>query len=183
MLQMKFWGVGGQGVVTAAKMLSKAVSLYEDEYAITVPSYGHERRGAPVNTSIIVDNEPVLINSFVYEPDMVVVFDPTIIDKGVDVAAGIRPESILVLNSEDEDVVKRYKALGFGTVYYAGGTRIAVEYIKRAIPNSSMLGAVAATGIVKIESVENAIIETFGIQRGEANAKAARRTHDETRKM
>ena len=180
---MKFWGVGGQGVVTAAKMLSKAVSLYEDEYAITIPSYGHERRGAPVNTSIIVDGEPVLLNSFVYEPDVVVVFDPTIVEKGVNIVAGIKPESILILNSEDEEVVKRYKALGFSTVYYAAGTRIAMEYIKRAIPNSSMLGAVAATGIVKIESVENAIIETFGTQRGKANAEAARRTCDETRKI
>ena len=60
MLQLKFFGIGGQGVVTGAKILSKAVSLYEDEYAVTIPSYGHERRGAPVNTSMIVDKEPVL---------------------------------------------------------------------------------------------------------------------------
>ena len=93
MIQLKFYGIGGQGVVTAAKLLSKAVSLYEDEYAITVPSYGHERRGAPVNTSIIVDREPVLLNSFVYEPDIVVVFDPELIHKKVNVAEGIHPNS------------------------------------------------------------------------------------------
>ena len=183
MLQLKFWGVGGQGVVTAAKMLSKAVSLHEDAYAITIPSYGHERRGAPVNTSIIIDTEPVLLNSFVYEPDMVVVFDPTIIDKKVAVAAGIKPTSTLILNTADEAVAQRYRDLGFGTVYYADGTQIAVDYIKRAIPNSSMLGAVAASGIVKIESVEKAIIETFGVKRGESNAAAARKTCEETRKM
>lgn len=183
MLQLKFWGVGGQGVVTAAKMLSKAVSLHEDEYAITIPSYGHERRGAPVNTSIIIDSEPVLLNSFVYEPDMVVVFDPTIIDKNVNIAAGIKPTSTLILNTEDEEVVKRYKALGFGKVIYADGTRFAVECIKRAIPNSSMLGAVAASGIVKIESVEKAIIETFGVKRGESNAAAARKTCEAAREM
>ena len=183
MLQLKFWGVGGQGVVTAAKMLSKAVSLHEDEYAITIPSYGHERRGAPVNTSIIIDGEPVLLNTFVYESDMVVVFDPTIIDKNANIAAGIKPESILVLNTGDEETAKRYKSLGFGTVYYADGTHYAIECIKRAIPNSSMLGAVAASGIVKMESVEKAIIETFGEKRGESNAEAARKTCEATRKM
>ncbi len=57
MIKLKFYGLGGQGVVTAAKMFSEAVSLYEDKYAITVPAYGHERRGAPVNTSIIMDEE------------------------------------------------------------------------------------------------------------------------------
>jgi len=183
MLQLKFWGVGGQGVVTAAKMLSKAVSLHEDEYAITIPSYGHERRGAPVNTSIIIDKEPVLLNSFVYEPDIVMVFDPAIIDKNVNVAAGIKQESVLILNSEDEKVVKRYKDLGFAKVYYADGTRIAVEHINRAIPNSSMLGAAAAAGICKVESVEKAIMETFGKKGGEQNAAAARETCENTKEM
>ena len=50
MIKLKFFGLGGQGIVTAAKTLSEAVSIYEEEYAITVPAYGHERRGAPVNT-------------------------------------------------------------------------------------------------------------------------------------
>ena len=48
MKRLKFYGLGGQGVVTAGKVLSSAVSLHEDKYAITVPAYGHERRGAPV---------------------------------------------------------------------------------------------------------------------------------------
>ena len=59
MLRIKFYGIGGQGAVTAAKILSQAVSIYQDEYAITVPAYGHERRGAPVSAHIILDNKPV----------------------------------------------------------------------------------------------------------------------------
>ena len=62
MKRIKFYGIGGQGAVTAAKVLSQAVSIYQDEYAITVPAYGHERRGAPVFAHIIVDTEPVLLN-------------------------------------------------------------------------------------------------------------------------
>lgn len=104
MIKLKFYGLGGQGVVTAATIFSEAVSLYEDKYAITVPAYGHERRGAPVSTSLVMDEKPVLVNSFVYEPDIVLVLDPTVNEKGVDVSGGIHDESILVLNSEDEEV-------------------------------------------------------------------------------
>ncbi len=183
MIQLKFYGIGGQGVVTAAKILSKAVSLYEDEYAITVPSYGHERRGAPVNTSIIVDTQPVLLNSFVYEPDIVIVFDPGIIDKKVDVAQGIHGESILILNSEKESVVARYQNLGFGKIYYVDGTAIAYRHIRRAIPNCSMLGAAAAAGVAGIDSIEKAIIETFGEKAGVKNAESARETYEKTREV
>ena len=183
MIQLKFYGIGGQGVVTAAKLLSKAVSLYEDEYAITVPSYGHERRGAPVNTSIIVDREPVLLNSFVYEPDIVVVFDPELIHKKVNVAEGIHPDSVLVLNSERKDVLKAYSEIGFRSIYYVDGTAIAYRHIHRAIPNCSMLGAVAAIGVAGIESVDKAIMETFGEKAGVKNAEAARETFESTRKM
>lgn len=61
MKRLKFYGLGGQGVVTAGKVLSSAVSLHEDKYAITVPAYGHERRGAPVFTDVIVIGNPPLL--------------------------------------------------------------------------------------------------------------------------
>ena len=180
MLQLKFFGVGGQGVVTAAKVLSKAVSLYEDEYAVTIPSYGHERRGAPVNTSVIVDKEPVLLNSFVYEPDIVIVFDPTLPSKNVNVAEGIHEDSVLVLNTSDEKVVAEFAKMGFKKIFYADGTQIAFDHIGRAIPNSSMLGAVAKAGVCSIESVEKAVAETFKETEGGGNASSARETYERT---
>ncbi len=183
MIKLKFYGLGGQGIVTAAKMLSEAVSLHEGKYAITVPAYGHERRGAPVNTSIIVDDEPVLINSFVYDPDIVLVMDHTIIEKHVDISQGIHENSILVLNTEDEKVLDIYKKYNFKEIFYVDGTRIALENIGMAIPNGSMLGALAATGITKIESAEKAIITTFGKKAGEKNAKAAREAYENIKKM
>lgn len=183
MIKLKFYGIGGQGIVTAGKMLSEAVSLHEGKYAVTVPSYGHERRGAPVNTSIILDDEPVLINSFVYEPDIVLVADHTIIDKGVDISEGIHENSILVLNTEDEKVLNTYKKFNFKKIYYVDGTRIALENIGKGIPNGSMLGVLAATGLVKIESVESAIKITFGEKAGEKNARAAREAYEKTKTM
>lgn len=179
---MKFYGLGGQGVVTGAKMLSKAVSLMEDKFAITVPAYGHERRGAPVNTSIIMDDDVVLLNSFVYEPDVVLVMDPLVPNKGVDIAAGIHQDSILVLNTDDAEVLANYQEYGFKEIYHVDATRIAVETIGMSIPNGAMLGALAGTGLVKIESVMETIKNDFGGKKGEINAEAARRSYEQLKK-
>jgi len=183
MISIKFYGLGGQGVVTAGKMFSEAVSLYEGKYAITVPSYGHERRGAPVNTSIIIDDEPVLINSFVYHPDIVLVLDSSIIQKGVDISQGIHDGSILVLNTESENVLEIYKKYNFKEIYYVDGTQVALRNIGKGIPNGSMLGALAGTGLVKIESIEKAIISAFGEKAGDKNAKAAREAYERIEKV
>ncbi|MHC1719846.1 MAG: 2-oxoacid:acceptor oxidoreductase family protein [Clostridiaceae bacterium] len=183
MIRLKFYGLGGQGLVTAAKMLSEAVSLYEGKYAITVPAYGAERRGAPVNNSIVIDDEPVLVNCFVYEPDIVLVADHTITEKGVDISEGIHKDTILVLNTEDENVLETYKKYNFKKIYYVDATQVALDIIGMPIPNGSMLGELAATGLVKIESIEKAIKDTFGEKAGDKNAKAARSAYEKTRKM
>jgi len=182
MIRFKFYGLGGQGVVTAGKVFSEATSLFENKYAITVPAYGHERRGAPVNTSIIADDKPVLINSFVYHPDVVLVMDHTVIEKGVNIAEGINENSILVLNTEDEKVLNEFKKYNFKEIYYVDGTEISYENIGLKIPNGSMLGALAGTGVVKIESVEKAILDSFGEKAGVKNAKAARDAYNRVKK-
>lgn len=183
MISIKFYGLGGQGVVTAGKIFSEAISLHEGKYAITVPAYGHERRGAPVNTSIIVDEDPVLINSFVYHPDVVLVMDNSIIGKGIDISQGIHENSILVLNTEDENVLNTYKKYNFKEIYYVDGTQIALDNIGKAIPNGSMLGALAGTGLLTIESVEKGIKKSFGEKAGDKNAKAARAAYERTKRM
>ncbi len=183
MIKLKFYGLGGQGVVTASKILSTAVSLHEGRYAITVPSYGYERRGAPVNTSIVVDENPVLVNCFVYEPDIVVVFDASIIDKNVNISEGIHKDSVLVLNTEKASVLEKYSKFGFKEIYYADGTEIAHEVTGVAVPNGSMMGVLAKTGVVGIESAQKAVEEVFGKKVGELNAKAARKAYEATKKM
>lgn len=178
MQRIKFYGIGGQGAVTAAKVLSKAVSIYQDEYAITVPAYGHERRGAPVFAHIIVDNKPVMLNCYVYEPDIVAVFDDTIIDKGIDVGAGCHEGTVLVLNTDSEAVAEKYRqAYGFKTIYWSDATGAALRNMGLSIPNSSMLGVLARTGVVQLDSVENAIRDSFG-KVGEKNVHAARDAYE-----
>lgn len=184
MKRLKFYGLGGQGVVTAGKVLSSAVSLHEDKYAITVPAYGHERRGAPVFTDVVMDHKPVLVNCFVYTPDIVVVMDETIIQKHVDISKGITDETVLVLNASSQEVVKEYQeAYSFKTIYYVNATQVALDNIGKGIPNGSVLGALSKTGVVSVESVEKALIEFFGEKAGAKNAKAARDSYNQTKQM
>ncbi|MBU5628043.1 2-oxoacid:acceptor oxidoreductase family protein [Oscillibacter sp. MSJ-2] len=180
MKKIKFYGIGGQGAVTAAKIFSEAVSLYQNEYAITVPAYGHERRGAPVYAHIIVDENPVLLNCYVYEPDVILVMDDTLIDKDVDVGEGCTEKTVLVLNSGSKEMIQRYKdTYGFKRVYACDGTTVAKNILNMNIPNSAMLGALAKTGIVTIEAMERAIQDGFG-KVGEKNVNAARDAYERT---
>lgn len=180
MKKIKFYGIGGQGAVTAAKVLSEAVSLYQGEYAITVPAYGHERRGAPVFAHIIVDDKPVLLNCYVYEPDIVLVMDHAIIDKNIDVGEGCTEDTILVINTDSEEVLRHYReTFGFKKIFYCDGTQAAERNIGMSIPNSAMLGALAKTGLVTIEAVEHAIRDSFG-KVGDKNVKAARDAYEHT---
>lgn len=142
MIRLKFYGLGGQGVVTAAKVLSEAVSIYEGKYAVTIPAYGHERRGAPVYTDVVVDNEPILLNCFVYEPDIVLVMDPSVREKNIDVGKGKHDGTVLVLNTKSEREASEYmEQYGFQKAYYTDAVDVALKWIRRPIPNGAMLGA------------------------------------------
>ena len=182
MTQIKLYGLGGQGVVTCAKILSKAVSIYENRYATTIPAYGHERRGAPVYTDMVIDTRPILQNCFVYKPDVVMVLDEAIIAKQVDVGKGIHPNTILVLNASAA-AAERYKtAYAFREIYIVDATAIALASTGRGIPNIAMLGALAKAGIVKLDSIKIAIMVAFE-KEGERNANAAQQAYNKTRTL
>jgi 2-oxoacid:acceptor oxidoreductase gamma subunit (pyruvate/2-ketoisovalerate family) len=184
MINIKFYGLGGQGVVTAAKALSVAVSIHEDKYAVTIPAFRHERRGAPVYTDIRIDDVPVLANCHVYEPDIVLVMDETITEKGIDISAGKHPDAFLVLNTADKSAAESYRdKYGFKDVYYVDATTCAINNIGRNIPNGAMLGALAKTGIVDIKSIESALKEIFGERAGDKNARAATEAYQRTEKL
>ncbi len=184
MIKIKFYGLGGQGIVTAAKILSKAVSIHEGKYAITIPAYGHERRGAPVYTDIVIDDEKILLNCFVYDPDIVLVMDETIIEKNVDVSKGKKENTLLVINTDNTATLEKYRdSYGFRRIFYVDATKLAIQNIGRGIPNGAMLGALAGTGIVNIDSIELALKENFGVKAGDKNAKAARDSYQYVREF
>jgi 2-oxoacid:acceptor oxidoreductase gamma subunit (pyruvate/2-ketoisovalerate family) len=180
--QLKLYGLGGQGVVTAAAMLVEAVTIYENRYARSLPAFGHERRGAPVFADVMIDEQPILLSSFVYDPDCVMLFDPSLVGMGINVGQGVRDHTVLVVNAEgpeslSDDIAK----LPWKEYYYVNATAIALEAMGRPILNSPMLGALAKAGAVDLESVCQALVGGFGAIRGEANVRAAREAYSEVR--
>lgn len=175
MKQIKLFGLGGQGVVTAAKVFAKAVALGDGKNALSIPAYGHERRGAPVYSDLMVSDDPIKLRSFVYEPDVVIIFDLSVIDKGVDVMAGTNKDTLFVINSPS---VPASAPFAGHKVMYVDALTIALDEIKRDIPNTTMLGAMAGAGLCSLKSVQEAIMENFG-KNGAVNAKSAGRGHDE----
>jgi 2-oxoacid:acceptor oxidoreductase gamma subunit (pyruvate/2-ketoisovalerate family) len=180
MYQLKLYGLGGQGVVTAAKLIVEAATIYEEKYARSLPAYGHERRGAPVFADVMIDEQPILLSSFVYEPDCVMLFDPSLVGTGIDIGQGVGEHTILVVNTEGPELLSDDMAnLPWRQCYYVDATAIALRIMGRPILNSPMLGALARTGVVDLESVCSALVADFGPTKGEGNVKGAREAYSQ----
>ena len=149
MKEIRIHGRGGQGAVMAARMLASAFVL-EGQYVASFPMYGFERRGAPVQAFTRVDAKPIREKTQVYNPDCMIVIDPTLLKLNT-LFSGLKPEGILIVNSPDFDKQVDKNLTVAGVV---NATRIAMEEIGRDIPNTCLLGAFAATtGWAKLESI------------------------------
>ncbi|WP_054840811.1 pyruvate/ketoisovalerate ferredoxin oxidoreductase subunit gamma [Thermococcus peptonophilus] len=181
MIEIRFHGRGGgQGAVTAANILA-AAAFKEGKYVQAFPFFGVERRGAPVTAFTRIDDKPIRIKTQIYEPDVVVVLDPSLLDT-VDVTAGLKDGGIVIVNTEKskDEVLEKLKKKP-GKLALVDATGIALEILGLPITNTAILGAVAkATGLVKLESVQEAIKETFSGALGEKNAKAAEEAFNKT---
>lgn len=167
MWEFRFYSRGGQGAVTAAKILTNAAIL-EGKFSQAIPSYGQERKGAPIFTYGRIAEEPIEVKSYVYRPNCVICFDTSLSEVGIDITEGIRPGSILVVNSP----VPVYEDV-FEKVVYVDADKITHELLGEVPPNVAMLGAVVkATGCVSIESMMDAIKFKIPGKAGEMNARA-----------
>ncbi|MBI4830241.1 MAG: 2-oxoacid:acceptor oxidoreductase family protein [Candidatus Lindowbacteria bacterium] len=181
MIEIRFHGRGGQGAVTSAKILADAF-FREDKHVQSFPAFGVERRGAPVMAFTRIDEKPIFIRCNVYEPDIVVVLDPTLLGE-TDVVGGLKSGGLIVLNSPNQSVeIAEFKPFAVATV---NATEIAVRHglgtKSNPIVNTAILGAFArATGIVSIESVVECI--RVGVPKAaDKNAAAAREAYERTR--
>ncbi|MDD5420366.1 MAG: 2-oxoacid:acceptor oxidoreductase family protein, partial [Methanomicrobiaceae archaeon] len=153
MYEIRIHSRGGQGGVTAARLLALAASR-DGKYATACPFYGAERRGAPVVSFVRIDEEPIRVYSQIRRPDLVVVLDASIMDV-VDVLQGLKDDGKVLLNSA-------HPLPGcIGTCRHVDLTRIALaENLVIAgspILNTPVLGALAKMGVVTLPSVEKAI--------------------------
>jgi pyruvate ferredoxin oxidoreductase gamma subunit len=181
MFQVRFHGRGGQGVVTAAELLSYAAFL-EGKHAQAFPSFGSERTGAPVVSFCRIDDKEIRLREPILEPDALIVQDPTLI-KAADLFQGLRRNGYLLVNTTrtfaDLHVADRVAALPPGHARTVAASELALKHIGRPLPNAALLGAFAAlTGLVGIASVEAAIRHAFAGKIGDANVAAARATHE-----
>jgi pyruvate ferredoxin oxidoreductase gamma subunit len=184
MFQIRIHGRGGQGVVTAAEMLS--IAAFEGgKHAQAFPTFGSERAGAPVVSFCRIDEAPIRIREPIAEPDALIVQDPTLLHQ-VDLFGGASEEAYVLINttrSFDElgigEYVKRFHHERLLTV---PASEIAGRELGRPLPNTALLGGFSAiSGVVSIEAVERAIDQKFNGEVAERNRAAAGAAHEYVR--
>ncbi len=181
MIEIRFHGRGGAGTVIASQAFAKA-AFYSGKNALTFPSFGAERRGAPVMAFARIDDKKIYKRTQIYNPDIMVCLDDALMQL-VDVAQGLKENGLGVLNSpEKPEDIRLSSSIKVAVV---DANKISMEELGRPITNSAMLGAlVKSTNIVTLEKLEKAIMSSFGSKLGEKLAKqninAARRAYEET---
>jgi pyruvate ferredoxin oxidoreductase gamma subunit len=179
MIEIRLHGRGGQGAVTSAELLALA-AITQGKYAQAFPSFGPERRGAPVVAFCRIDDRPIRIRANIYNPDLVLVLDPSIL-RLINVTSGLKEDGILITNTKYSGKEIR-KELG---IKYAlatvNATKIALEELGLPITNTTMLGSLLkACEIVPLEALIDPLKKRFG-RIAEKNIKAFRRAYEETK--
>ncbi len=179
MIEIRFHGRGGQGSVIASKILAKAFFM-EGKYVSAFPYYGVERRGAPVTAFTRVDDAPIRAKYQIYEPDYVIVLDPSLLN-AVNILKGIKEQGVVLVNTikSPEEISE---SIGYPRVATVDATSIAIKHRlgSQAAPivNTAILGAFArVSNAVKIETVMDAIREAAPSKR-EENAQAAKDAYE-----
>ena len=181
MFQIRIHGRGGQGVVTAAEMLSVAAFL-EGRHAQAFPSFGSERTGAPVVSFCRIDDKEIRLREPIMEPDALIVQDPTLF-KVVDVCQGLKPSGYLLVNSNrslaDLHLTAIVDQLPAGHALAVPASELALKHVGRPLPNAALLGAFAGlTGMVDMKSVKAAIEDAFPAKIAQSNIAAASAAYD-----
>jgi pyruvate ferredoxin oxidoreductase gamma subunit len=188
--QVRIHGRGGQGVVTAAEMLSVA-AFNEGLHAQAFPSFGSERMGAPVVAFCRISDHAIRVREPVMEPDALIIQDPTLLHQ-VDLFAGLVPDGFVLINT-----AKSFDELGLGEfvddfrherMLTVPAGDLARECTGRAVPNAALLGGFSAlSSLISVDALARAIRERFHGSVGEGNVAAATAAHawvlDEMREL
>ncbi|TET89247.1 MAG: hypothetical protein E3J35_10170 [Methanomassiliicoccales archaeon] len=189
--EIKLFGRGGQGIVTAGNLLSEAAA-HGGKYAQSIPTFGPERRGGPSICSLRISDKPILLRCAVTTPETLCVFDPTIWHF-INILLGFEGEGKMIFNTqhspnEIEEVLTEgkygYKLTGSGyEIWTLDATEISTRILGRPITNTTMLGAFSkATELVEMKNVEKAIGKRFPTA-AEDNMKAAEEAFNSIKKL
>ncbi len=179
LVEIRWHGRGGQGSVTSAELLAQA-AISEGKYAQAFPSFGPERRGAPVRAfNRISSREPIRVRAEIEEPDIVVVLDPGLL-RIANVTSGLKDGGLVVVNTVKQPAqIKQEFGIG-GPVATVDAKKIAIALLGVPIVNTTMTGAlIKASNIIKLESMNKPIEERFG-RLAERNLKAMEKAYRET---
>jgi len=183
MHEIRWHGRGGQGAVTSAKILADAAFRSGFAGVTSQPTFGAERRGAPITASTRLDDAPLRVLSQVTTPDIVVVLDDSLLAVA-NPTAGMKPGGTLIVNT-----TKAPGELGVGgdvrvVTSDVTGAAQAVDLIVGGQPmvSTAILGAFAsATGLITMEAVEAAVGKAFKGSAAKKNIDAARIAYECTR--
>ncbi len=172
LIEVRFHGRGGQGVVTAADIL--AVAAFKEGYwTLSFPMFGAEKRGTPVVSYLRISDKPIVERDEIYHPDYVVVLDPTVIGP-VKVEAGIKQNGMIIANypkSAEELRKEHFSSLNSVKIITLNATKMAIDILGRPITNTAMVGAFAGvTKLIKLQTLKETIFEWFE-EKGEEIAK------------
>ena len=176
MLQVRIHGRGGQGVVSAAEMLSIAL-FHEGAHAQAIPSFGSERMGAPVEAYVRISDQEIELREPISEPDVLIIQDPSLL-QSMNVFSGLTDNGYVLINSsrsiQELGIEKQVQHLPEGHVHCLPGTELAREYLGRPTPNTVLLGAFSAVvGSFTRDSLGAAIHQKFPKPIAEKNIQAA----------
>ncbi|MFW9995124.1 MAG: 2-oxoacid:acceptor oxidoreductase family protein [Candidatus Odinarchaeota archaeon] len=181
---IKFYGRGGQGIVTGSHILANA-ALISGKHVHAFPAFGPERSGAPISAYARISDQEFSIKTEIYEPEIVLVQDPPLIGT-VDVAQGVEKGGKILINYSNDkclQLVRKFNSVDDSVeIHWFDASKIALDVIKRDVPNTVMLAALSKmTGIVPLESLEEAIKQQFAARKRliEPNLTALRRGYDE----
>ncbi len=181
--EIRWHGRAGQGVVTAGELLAEA-AMEEGKYFQAFPDYGPERMGAPIKSYTRISDGPIEVHHQILYPDVIIVVNPNLIG-AVNLTEGLKEDGMAIINTPDSPAEVRQKlGLKGGKVATLDATGIAMDTLKRDIPSTLMLGAVAkVTGLVSLDSVVHLTKERLGEKLRpevvEANVVALKRAYEE----
>jgi pyruvate ferredoxin oxidoreductase gamma subunit len=178
MVEIRFHGRGGQGAVTSAELTALA-AIEQGKFAQAFPSFGPERRGAPVMAYVRVSDTQIRTREKIYNPDIVLVLDPSLLSI-VDVAAGLKEGGLVILNTKKSAAEIRQETGIKARLALVDASTIAMETMRIPITNTTMLGALMkASHILPVEALRPPVEQRFG-PIAEKNLKACMRAYEET---
>ncbi len=179
-VEVRFHGRGGQGVVTASRLLAEA-ALLEGKKVQSFPAFGAEREGAPIKAFTRISEAPIYIRSQIYTPNIVVVLDPTVI-RSERVTEGLKDDGWLIVNTIKDPEVLKEELDAKAKIATVNATSIALELLGAPRVNTPILGTlVKSTRLVKLDSVISIIKSTFKGKVADMNIKAVERAYQETK--